>query len=202
MAKSTEKLAAKGSLTVNKPPATPPKAAGPPPNRYSLSPKKDVEKDTIHRIIVLYLPDKTPFGYAFQGFFDAKEFLKSLSNRNGLITFFGTEEFKPFTNLTTKWIAESELGKLLWVIRIDTTMNETEGSFPVVAHRAFANKIARAVISAHIWDAGKVEVEDVGLSEHQETDLVAHFSPSFDAQREILFQEEIAEADAALEDLI
>jgi hypothetical protein len=44
----------------------------------------------------------------------------------------------------------------------------------------------------------------VGLSEHQEADLVAYFSPSivFDALRETLFQEEIAEADAALEGLI
>ncbi len=96
------------------------------------------------------------------------------------------------------------MGKLLWVIRINTTKNGTKGSFHVEAHRAFVNKIARAVLSANLWDAGNVEVEDVGLSEHQEADLVAYFSPSivFDALRETLFQEEIAEADAAFEGLI
>ncbi len=49
----------------------------------------------------------------------AEEELKSLSNRLGMITVIGGVEFRPFSNLTTKWLKEAELCGLIWVIRID-----------------------------------------------------------------------------------
>jgi hypothetical protein len=82
------------------------------------------------------------FGWAFDNFYDAKDFVKQLSNRDGEVTIFGGIEFKLFSNLTTKWVKSSMLVNLLWIICIDTTKNGTEDSFPMQAHLAFANKIA------------------------------------------------------------
>jgi hypothetical protein len=58
-------------------------------------------------------PDKTLFSWAFDKFYDAKDFVKHLSNRDGEVTIFGGIEFKPFSNLTTKWVKCSMLGNLL-----------------------------------------------------------------------------------------
>ena len=87
------------------PPKSLAKAAGP-ATKYSPSPKKEKEgkKADIKKIVIVSNPDATPFGWAFHGFFDAKEFLKSLSNRNGETTYFGDEVYRPFSNLTTKWV--------------------------------------------------------------------------------------------------
>ncbi len=71
-------------------PKSPEKAAGP-ATKYSPSPKKEKEgkKADIKKIVIVSNPDATPFGWAFHGFYDAKGFLKSLSNRNGATTHFG-----------------------------------------------------------------------------------------------------------------
>jgi hypothetical protein len=82
---------------------TPPKKASTPVKSYSTSPKKGVkEKKLGHKIINVTYPDITPFGWAFDNFYDAKDFAKHLSNRDGKVTIFGGIEFKPFSNLTTK----------------------------------------------------------------------------------------------------
>jgi hypothetical protein len=73
---------------------------------------------------------------------DAKDFVKHSSNRDGKVTIFGGIEFKPFSNLTTKWVKSLMLDNLLWIILIDTTKNGTEDSFPMQAHLVSANKIA------------------------------------------------------------
>jgi hypothetical protein len=110
---------------------------------YRTSPKNGVkDKKLGHKIINVTYPDNTPFGWAFDNFYDAKDFIKHLSNRDGKVTIFGGIEFKPFSNLTTKGVKSSMLGNLLWIIPIDTTKNGTEDSFPMQAHLAFANKIA------------------------------------------------------------
>jgi hypothetical protein len=95
-----------------------------------------------HKIINVTYPDNTPFGWAFDNFYDSKDFVKHLSNRDGEVTIFGCIDFKPFSNLTMKWVKSLILGNLLWIIRIDMTNNGMEDSFPMQAHLAFANKIA------------------------------------------------------------
>jgi hypothetical protein len=89
---------------------TPPNKASMPVKSYSTSPKKGVEEK--NWINITYL-DNTPFGWAFDNFYDAKDFVKHLSNRDGKLTIFGGIEFKPFSNLTTKWFESSMLGNLL-----------------------------------------------------------------------------------------
>jgi hypothetical protein len=95
-----------------------------PVKSYSTSPKKGVEEKKLgHKIINVTYPDSTPFGLAFDNFYDAKDFVKHLSNRDGKVTIFGGIEFKPFSNLTTKLLKSLMLGNLLWIICIDTTKN-------------------------------------------------------------------------------
>jgi hypothetical protein len=57
-----------------------------------------------HKIINVTYPDNTLFGWEFDNVYDAKDFVKHLSNRDGKVTIFGGIEFKPFSNLTTKWV--------------------------------------------------------------------------------------------------
>jgi hypothetical protein len=95
------------------------------------------------------------------------------------------------------------LGNILWVIHIDTTKNETEDSFPMQAHVAFANKIARAIINHNIWEEGAMDVVGVSANESQVTVLTAQFSANtFSKAREAIFQEAIKAADEELESLI
>jgi hypothetical protein len=94
MTKSTSATASK----------TPPKKASTPVKSYSTSPKKGVKKKLGHKIINVTYPDNTPFGWAFDNFYDAKDFVKHLSNRDGKVTIFGGIEFKLFSNLTMKWV--------------------------------------------------------------------------------------------------
>jgi hypothetical protein len=94
-----------------------------------------------HKIINVTYPDNTPFGWAFDNFYDAKDFVKHLSDKDGKVTLFGGIEFKPFSNLTMEWVKSSMLGNLLWIISIDMTKNGTKDSFLMQAHLAFANKI-------------------------------------------------------------
>jgi hypothetical protein len=95
-----------------------------------------------HKIINVTYPNNTLFGWAFNNFYDAKDFVKHLSNRDGKVTIFGGIEFKPFPNLTTKWVKSLMLSNLLWIICIDMTKNGTEDIFPMQAHLAIANKVA------------------------------------------------------------
>ncbi len=84
---------------------TPPKKVSMPVKSYSTSPKKRIkEKKLGHKIINVTYSDKTLFGWAFDNFYDSKDFAKYLSNRDGKVTIFGGIEFKPFSNLTTKWV--------------------------------------------------------------------------------------------------
>ena len=129
-----------------------PKKGVPTIQKYKPSPQKTPPKPEGKKpkIVNLKHPDGTCYGWAFFHFFDAKEELKSLSNRNGMATFIGGIEFKPFSNLTTKWLQESLFDRLVWVIRIDADLNGSEHCFPMTAHEAFGNKIARGVTAQHI----------------------------------------------------
>jgi hypothetical protein len=102
-----------------------------------------MKKKLGHNIINVTYPDKTLFCWAFDNFYDAKDFVKHESNRNGKVTILGGIEFKPFSNLTTKWVKSLMVGNLLWIIRIDTTKNGMKDSFPMQTHLAFANKLLK-----------------------------------------------------------
>ncbi len=62
-----------------------------------------------------------------------------------MATFIGGIEFKPISNLTTKWLQESLFSGFIWVIRIIVDLDGTEHCFPMTAHEAYENKIARSV---------------------------------------------------------
>jgi hypothetical protein len=109
----------------------PSKKASMPVKRYSTSPKKVVkEKKMGHKFINVTYPDKTLFGWAFDNFYDAKDFVKHVSNMDGKVTAFGGIEFKPLPNPTTKWVKSLMLGNLLWIICIDTTRMEWKTALP------------------------------------------------------------------------
>ncbi len=70
-----------------------------------MSPKKGVEEKKLgHKIINVTYPDNTLFSWAFDNIYDAKDFIKHLSNRDGEVTIFGGIEFKLFFNLTTNLV--------------------------------------------------------------------------------------------------
>ncbi len=107
--------------------ATLPKHSSPPQNKYKLiaSPKTDNNGEKvkeIHKISPLGKADGTPYGWAFLGFFDVKEWIKSMCNHDGMTPSLGNEDFKPFINLTIRWILHSSVADKLWVIKIDATM--------------------------------------------------------------------------------
>ncbi len=78
-----------------------------------------------------------------------------------------------------------------------------EDSFSMQAHLAFANKIARTIISQNIWQEGGIDVVGVSLNESQVADLMAHFyTNTFDKAREAIFQEAIKVAKEEVESLI
>jgi hypothetical protein len=147
-------------------------------------------------------PNGTSYGWAFFNFYDAKDHLKRLSNRDGTTTVIGGIDFKPFCNLTTKWLKEAKYCDLIWVIRIDIELDEHENCFPLTAHVAYGNKIARGVIAHNIWDKGDVEVKTVTLSYAEAADLDVRFAVVHDQAADDAFDASIKEADAALEDLI
>jgi hypothetical protein len=130
-----------------------------------------------HKIIPLLKPDGTPFSWAFLGFFDVKEWIKSFCNRTGSMTTLGDKNFMPFNNLSVRWVQNSLVDDKLWVIRIDATMSATEGSFPMLCHVPWANKIARVVLSSNVqWEAGSLEVlRPLLLTEAQTDDLESKF---------------------------
>jgi hypothetical protein len=154
------------------PPQSLAKAASP-ATKYSPSPKKEKEgkKSDIKKIVIVSNPDATPFGWAVHGFYNAKEFLKLLSNRNGKTTHFGGEVYRPFSNLTTKWVPTSVFSNLIWVIRIDKDLDGTENCFPMVnikAHAAYGNKIAPGVIQENVWGVNEVVVIKATLTETEQ----------------------------------
>lgn len=154
------------------------------------------------KIVNLIHPSGTCYGWAFYNFYDAKEELKSLSNRLGMITVIGGEELKPFSNLTTKWLKEAEFSNYIWVIRIDLDLDGAYNCFPLNCHVAYGNKIARGVIAQGIWGKGEVEVKTVTLSHAEAVDLDERFSVVHNQAADDAFDEAIREADSALEDLI
>ncbi len=121
------------------------------------SPKKDKDIKKRHKIINLVHPGaaESPYGWAFENFYDAREHLKDLSNKTGGTPAIGGKELKPFDNLTTKWIKSSKLGQLLWAIRID---DDGEREFLMEAHKIYANKIVHGLISEGIYKAFQVEL--------------------------------------------
>ena len=74
--------------------------------------------------------DGTPYGWAFENFYNVKDFVKDLSNRNAALIFLGELEFKSFSNLTTRWVKSSLIGGCLWVIHIDKQWMELLVAFP------------------------------------------------------------------------
>jgi hypothetical protein len=103
MAKGAKSTSAKSDMS------SPVKGGGGPVQKCkpTPSPKK---KDERHKpkIVNMMHPHGTAYGWAFHNFYNAKEELKSLSNRDGMITIIGGEEFRPFSNFTTKWLKDSE----------------------------------------------------------------------------------------------
>ena len=122
-----------------------------------------------------------------------------MCNREGRTTTLGNEEFKPFTNIIIGWILHSNVADKLWVIKIDATMTESEVSFPMGLHVTFANKIARAVVSANLQrEACSLDIVPITLTEEQEEDLNMHFSSSASPaaiRSQELFLEQISEED-------
>jgi hypothetical protein len=176
------------------------------------SPAKPTKKNSILFVTNLFRPGGvTPYGWKFENAYDIKELLKSLGNKNGDPTFIGTTEFRAFSNLTTKWVKESQVGSNLWVMRInevDTEVTDDIGMFPMSAHKAYANKIVRAIIAEGIKTIGETDItEDYTLSLNNIGDLDNQFDEVAvrDQQhvlRDALFEVSIAEGDEDVENLI
>jgi hypothetical protein len=129
-----------------------------------------------------------------------------LANKNGENTYVGGIEFKSFSNLTVKWIKESEVGNLLWVMRIDEVDVSNDFSFPMSAHKAYSNKVVRAIIAQKIKTLGDIEITpDLTLTESNMEDMNYMFGEvtgSGSNIRDALLQDFIAEADDNVEQLI
>ncbi len=194
-----------------KPSQVPPAKITPTKNLYDsqkkdgkkLTPKKEPKADEnkIHNIFIFNNPDGSAYGWFFFGFYACKELLKTLTNKNGAHTYYGVEEFKPFSNLTCKWVPDGNFKENLWVIRIEKTKNQDDFTFPVKCHTAFANKIARAVVKEGLWEGELVDVILAPLNQHEVTNFNSKFSdvPFFN---KALFQESIKAVDDDLEELI
>ena len=147
--------------------------------------------------------EDTPFGWAIEEFYEAKEYIKSVSNAIGVETYIGGIPFKAFSNLTTKWTPSSGIGQNLWVIRIDHSKDSLENSFPLKAATAFANKLAWGIIEQKIYPSVTVEVKSVHLPKTTINDLNAHFnSYSYDEAKDQIFLESIRPSNLELEALI
>ena len=198
-AKAVKAAAAKAASLAKFSPQVKPVTPLKSPNPYDKKSPKKKDKNS-HNIVILVNNDGTPYGLAFEGFYNGKEFVKDLSNRNDALTYLGGLEFKSFSNLTTKWVKSSKIGVCLWVLRIDATMDGTAGCFPMDAHTAYANKIARAVLQDDTFEGEKVDVLTKKLSESEVADLDSNFSTeAFDYARDAIFHEAIQEADASIE---
>ena len=120
-----------------------------------------VDKQSINvpKIFALFNKEGRPLGWVFEGFFDGREYLKRLSNKNGSLTVVGEVEFKSFSNLKTKWLPESLIGNRMWGILIETPHHEgvdEDGSMTLFPSdkegvpMAWAKKIARALMLAEV----------------------------------------------------
>ena len=74
--------------------ATPPKHSSLQQTKYKMSgsPKTDDNGENakeIHKNYTLSKADGTPYGWAFLGFFDVKEWIKSICNHDDMITTLG-----------------------------------------------------------------------------------------------------------------
>ena len=177
-----------------------------------ISPKKKVKVDSklsstnIPHIVTLFNKVHKPIGWIFEGFFEGREYLKKLSNKNGSVTVVGETEFKPFSNLKTKWMPESMLGDHLWGIQIEnydgSKEDDTMRWFPVEQEGvaiAWAKKIARAMIKAEVFK--NVEVKERILTKNEECDFMARFATvSYNEAASAISLEAIAPG--AFEDLI
>ena len=85
---------------------------------------------------------------------------------------------------------------------LSTFEDGEEHCFPLTAHVAYGNKIARGVIAQGIWEKSEVEVKMTTLSHAEALDLDVHFSVVHNQAADDAFDEAIREADSALEDLI
>ena len=119
------------------------KAGGGTLQKYSPSPaQKKKDECNKPKIVNLMHPNGTCYGWAFHNFYDSKEELKSFSNRDGMVTVIGGIEFRPFSNLTTKWLKEEVFSGWIWVIHIDVDLDGTEHCFPLTVHEAYGKNIA------------------------------------------------------------
>jgi len=100
---------AKGAPPTKSEMCSPVKADGGTMQKYSPSPtQKKKDERSKPKIVNLMHPNGTCYGWAFQYFYAAKDELKSLSNRLGMMTVIGGVEFRPLSNLTTKtkWLKD------------------------------------------------------------------------------------------------
>lgn len=150
----------------------------------SVSPKKKIkvtEKRNIPQIVTMFNKAHKPIGWIFEGFYDGREYLKQLSNKNGSVTVIGEIKFKAFSNLRTKWLPESMLGEHLWGIQIESHDGSNDDGttrwFPAEQEGvpvAWAKKIARAMINADVYK--NVEVKERLLTKNEECDFIARFA--------------------------
>jgi len=183
------------------------------PTKSPESPSKTSNvqlKKNILQVTNVFHTNGTPFGWIFGHAYDIKEQLKALSNKNGEVIFIGDIEFKCFINLKVKWIPVSQVGNNLWVMRIDEvdTAGINDNIFPISAHKAYSNKIVRAIIAQKIKTLGEIEITpDLTLTESNTENLTDMFLGEMavhdgNSARNILFEEFIAEADEDVEELI
>ena len=172
-------------------------------NPPKLKPNLIEKKERVHSIIPLQCPDKTPYGWAFEHFYDAKEFLKDLCNRRNETTCLGDEEFKPFSNLSPHWVKNSSLGVNLWIICIKDETNDDESHFPVQCHILFANKIARALLHHVLWPKEQVKVnKSIIMDRSTESELTTIINSHNQYTSEITISDSILPGDSELESLI
>ena len=129
-------------------------------------------KYPIPRITTLFSMDKKHIGWIFAGFYNGRSYLKQLTNRSNSTTIIGAINFRPFTNLKTKWVPESLLGENLWAIKIDIA--DDKGSFPREPEGvavAWANKIARSLLAINVF--GNIELKELTVTKKEEEDFVA-----------------------------
>ena len=176
------------------------------------SPKKKIKVASskvsinISQIVTLFNKAHQAIGWMFEGFYDGREYLKKLSNKNGSVTVIGEMEFKAFSNLKTKWIPECMLGDHLWGILIESHDGSDEDGamrwFPVEQDGvaiAWAKKIARAMIKGEVYK--NVEVKEHILTKNEQCDFVARFATiSYNEAGSAISLEAIAPG--AFEDLI
>jgi hypothetical protein len=142
------------------------------PKKQAEAAKGSLTKYPTPRITTLFATDKKPIGWIFAGFYNGRSYLKLLTNRIDSTTIIGATNFRPFTNLKTKWVPESLLGENLWAIKIDIA--DEEGSFPLEPEGvavAWANKIARSLLATNVFSS--IELKELTVTKKEEEDFAA-----------------------------